>query len=534
MGTSAKDGGRKEGARRTSAGKPAARVNSTASTDSSATDDSAVLESLTDGVFALDREFRFTYLNGIAAAFLGCTRDELLGTSLLDECPEVRDSDLGLALSRVLETGLVERLLAWSGPQTKWFDVGVCASPNGLTVILHDIAEIKSLSEHFSAAQRLEILGQLTEGIAHEFGNLLTVITGAVESLAIETRLGPTGREMVDVVNEATTRGADLIRRLLSFAGRQPLAPQPINLTRHVGDLIPLLRRTLGEAIEVASDLTPGLPTVSVDPGRLEGAILNLAINARDAMPNGGILELGTSLAEVDQEVEASHGTIQPGTYAVVTVTDSGTGVAPENLSRMFDPFFTTKNAHWGSGLGLATVWGFAQESGGYLSVHSELGHGTSIRLYLPTVPVEVDLNADSWMEPTPQFRGTGHVLLVEDDDLVRRFATEQLIARGFSVTDVNSGPEALRALDGIDRVDLLFTDIVLPSGTTGRELAAEVQAQRPGTPVLYTSGYSESALLHDGKLDPDAVLLPKPYSSRQLLDAVQRLLSPGPPASSH
>ncbi len=494
-----------------------------------AADREAVLESVGDGIYTLDRAYRFTYLNGNAVALLGRARDSLVGKILWDEFPETRDSDLGSMLTRVLTTGQSERLLQWSGPQNMWFDVGANPTPDGITVALHDITEVKSLSEQLISAQRLEVLGQLTGGIAHDFNNLLTVVMGATESLAMETRLGPMGREMIELVTQATMRGAELTHRLLAFARRQPLAPQSVRITRHVGDLIPLLKRTLGEGIEVASNLTPGLRAAQVDPGQLEGALLNLAINARDAMPGGGTLELGTSLVEVDAEFAGSHDNITPGAYVVITVADNGMGISPENLKRMFDPFFTTKAISQGSGLGLAMVWGFAQQSGGHVSVYSELGHGTTVRLYLPVAPTEVDLNAESWVEPEPQVRGSGHVLVVEDDDLVRRFATERLIARGYSVTAVASGPEALRALDTIGRVDLLFTDIVLPGGMTGRQLATDFLALSPGMPVLYTSGYTESVLLHDGQLDPDAILLPKPYSSRQLTDAVQALLAPSP-----
>jgi CheY-like chemotaxis protein len=338
---------------------------------------------------------------------------------------------------------------------------------------------------------------------------------------------------MLDLVAQATIRGAELTHRLLAFARRQPLAPQSVDVSRHVGDLIPLLKRTLGEAIEVASNLKTGLHAGQVDPGQLEGALLNLAINARDAMPDGGVLGLETSPVEVDAEFAGSHGTIEPGTYVVVTVSDTGMGIAPENLKRMFDPFFTTKAVGQGSGLGLAMVWAFARQSGGHVSVYSELGHGTTVRLYLPIVAEEADLDTASLERPAPEVRGTGHVLVVEDDELVRRFAAERLIARGYSVTAVGSGPEALRALDTIGHVDLLFSDIVLPGGMTGRQLAEQFLVLRPGTPVLYTSGYGERVLMHDGQPDPGAVLLPKPYSSRHLTDAVQKALaaSPLPPS---
>ncbi len=494
-----------------------------------AADREAILESITDGVYTLDNDFRFTYVNGCAEDLLGYTREALMGNVLWDAIPEVQGSDLGSMLTRVHETGRSERIFDCSGADVTFFDVGASTIPDGLVVHLHDITKVKNLSEQLVAAQRLEALGQLTGGIAHDFNNLLTVVMGATETLSTEPHPSPRSREVIELVNQAALHGSELTHRLLAFASRKPLVPQIVDVSRHAGNLIPLLKRALGESIELASDLALGLPSIQVDPGQLENSLLNLAINARNAMPDGGLLELRTGITELDEEFAASHDDIEPGRYITVSVGDKGTGIAPEHLSRLFDPFFTTKPVGQGSGLGLSMVKGFTTQSGGTVEVYSELGQGTTIRLFLPVVDTDVGQNGEDWSDLTPLTRGTGHVLLAEDDDLVRRFATDQLTAWGYNVTAVGSGPEALRALEAIGPVDLLFTDMVMPGGMTGRQLAMEVLERRPGTPVLFTSGYTEGVLMHDGQLDADSVLLAKPYSGRQVTEAVQQLLSPHP-----
>jgi len=492
-----------------------------------ASDREAVLGKMAEGVYTLDREFRFTYVNSRAEALLGHTAKALIGNVLWDVLTEMRDSALGLMLIRVLETGQCERLLDYPGADDTSFDIWASALPDGLVVHLHDITEVKALSGQLVASQRLEALGQLAGGIAHDFNNLLTVVMGAAQSLEEEAHLSSTSREIIDLVNQAAVSGSELTHRLLAFARRQPLVPQPIDVSRHVGNLIPLLKRTLAEGIELSSNLARNPPLALADPGQFESALLNLTINARDAMPDGGMLEFETSTIEIDEESPVGYGDTPPGTYVVVSVSDTGVGVPPENMSRLFDPFFTTKSLDKGSGLGLPMVLGFARQSGGNVTVHSKLGRGTTVRLYLPVVATEIPQDAESWLEPEPLVRGTGHVLLAEGSELLRRFTTDCLIARGYHVTSVGSGPEAMRALDTIDRIDLLFTDVIMVGGMTGRQLAAEVLARRPGTPVLYTSGYTEEVLMHEGQLDPDMVLLAKPYSMRRLLEAIQRHLPP-------
>jgi PAS domain S-box-containing protein len=492
-----------------------------------AADREAILESIGDGVCTLDRDFCFTYLNSHVLALLPLPREEILGKVVWDVIPDIHDADSVAMFQRVLKTGQPERKQYYSDSLKAWFDVSVNPFSDGLTLHVRDITQVKSLSEQLAIAHRLDAIGQLTGGIAHDFNNFLTVVMGAMDSLTMENHLSPAGLEMIDLVSQATARGVELTHRLLAFARQQPLAPQAIDVGQHVTDLLHILRRTLGDEIEVATALAPGLPAAHVDPGQFESALLNLGINARDAMPDGGLLELETGMTELDEEYAANHGDVKPGKYIIVSVGDTGTGIAPEHMERLFDPFFTTKPIGQGSGLGLPMVWGFVKQSGGHLSVYSELGRGTTIRLYLPVSSEDAEKKEEEDPLAVPAtMRGSGHVLLVEDDEFVRRFATEQLTDHGYKVTATGSGPEALEILDSIKHIDLLFTDVILPGGMTGRQLAIEVVARRPGTPVLYASGYTESVLMHDGRLDPDVSLLPKPYTNRQLLGRVHELIS--------
>ncbi len=486
----------------------------------------AILESLGHAVYTLDREFRFVYLNSHALALMHVTAEEALGKVAWEVLPQIRATGGIEVIQRVLETGQSDRRQVFSEPLKAWLDISLSPTPNGVTASIQDITHVKTLSKQLNRAQRLEAIGQLTGGIAHDFNNLLTVVFGAAESLALESRLSPAGRGMVDLISQAATRAAELTHHLLAFARKQPLAPEAIDISKQVTDLVPFLKRTLGEGIEVASVLATGLPAAHVDPGQFENALLNLAINARDAMPEGGILEIETSVTELDEDYAATHSEAQPGTYVLVSIGDTGEGIAPEHLERLFDPFFTTKPLGQGSGLGLSMVWGFVKQSGGHVAVYSESGRGTTFRLYLPVAPEDASREAENPTGEGPPTRCTGHILLVEDDEFVRTFATDQLSAYGYQVTAAASGPEALELLKGINHLDLLFTDVILPGGMTGRELAAEVVTRMPGTLVLYASGYTADILMHDGQLDPEVVLLSKPYSGKQLLERVQQLIS--------
>ena len=386
-----------------------------------------------------------------------------------------------------------------------------------------DVTEQKALEDRLRQSQKLEAVGQLTGGVAHDFNNLLMVILGNAELLEQQLADRPALREMADMVIGAATRGAELTDRLLAFARRQALHPRPVDLGRLAGGMTGLLRRTLAENVAVAISVADGLWIAEVDPGQFEVALLNLAINARDAMPGGGRLEIEIGNAHLDEDYAGRHDDVPAGEYVLVAVTDSGTGMSADVVAHAFEPFFTTKPVGKGSGLGLSMVYGFVKQSGGHVKIYSEPDVGTTIKLYFPRVDV-VAVADRPVVEPTVT-GGTEHVLVVEDDTMVREHLTTQLRDLGYRVTAAPDGPAALAMLQRLYDVDLLFTDIVMPGGMNGRQLADAAQSLRPGLRVLFTSGYAESAIVHHGRLDPGVALLSKPYRRLDLAAKVRSVL---------
>ncbi len=484
----------------------------------------AMLESMGEGFIALDRDWRITYVNGAGERLLGSRRERLLGSGLWDAFPETVGSRFEQACRRAVDERVAVELEEHFAPLGKRFEVRAYPSDDGLAIYFRDVTRARQLEEQLRQSQRLESIGQLTGGVAHDFNNLLTVILGnaelLVERLAQDAQAGP----LAAMIFSAAQRGAELTRSLLAFARRQALDPRAVDINERVAAMHSLMRRTLGENIEIAfspaTDLVPAL----VDPAQFESALLNLCLNARDAMPAGGRLGIETGLrsfpgADADLDVA-----MQPGTYVRVTVTDSGTGIAPEHLEHVFEPFFTTKQAGRGTGLGLSMVYGFAQQSGGHVAIASELGRGTTVDLYLPCAA-----GADAIVTaPAPDDAcGGGHetILLVEDDALVRSHAAGQLAALGYRVLQAGDGPSALRLLQDPVHIDLLFTDIVMPGGLNGRELADAAIVLRPSLRVLFASGYSQDAVVHHGRLDAGVQLLAKPYRRAELVAKVRNAL---------
>ena len=394
---------------------------------------------------------------------------------------------------------------------------GGMSSPPRLAGVAHDITERKQMQQQLQQAARLESLGQLTGGVAHDFNNLLTVMLGNAELLAEQLPQGGLPQRLAQMIGSAAQRGADLTQRLLAFARKQALAPRVVHLGRLVAEMDGLLRRTLGEQIEMKHHPEPELWSTLVDPVQFENVLLNLAINARDAMPHGGRLRMETRNASLDAAFVAPHAGLEAGDYAVLSVSDTGCGIAPQHLGRVFEPFFTTKERGKGTGLGLAMVYGFVRQSRGHITLSSVLGQGTTVSIYLPR-----DLGTPCYVRPPDEEGdspcGTGQlVLLVEDDPMVRRFASSQLETLNYRVLEAADGRQALELLRQRSDVQLLFTDVVMPGGMTGAELAAAAVALHPQLPVLYTSGYSESALTHEGRLAPGVQLLGKPYRRAEL-----------------
>ncbi len=386
----------------------------------------------------------------------------------------------------------------------------------------HQRTAIDELNQKLTQSQKMEAMGQLTGGVAHDFNNLLTVILGNAEHLA--ERLAP-HKELSTIAESIATaaeRGADLTRSLLAFARKQPLMPKDIDIGERIVGMEPLLRRTLGEHIECEFHLDQGLWQASVDPGQLTSALLNLVLNARDAMPTGGKLTVevkNTTLGEGDVDVS---GEARPGDYVMVAVSDTGTGMTAEVASRAFEPFFTTKDVGKGTGLGLSMVYGFARQSGGSMQMRSEPGHGTAIRLFFPrigTPPADAAPSAVPPMTPT----GSETILVVEDDDMVRAYVEGELKALGYRVIVTRNAPAALDVLRGPENIQLLFTDVVMPGGMFGTELADEAARLRPGLKILLTSGHTEHPVDAPGGVVP---ILSKPYRRQDLASMLRSALN--------
>ncbi len=391
---------------------------------------------------------------------------------------------------------------------------------------LIDVSERREMEERLQQSQRLDSIGKLTGGIAHDFNNLLTVILGNSELLAMELESDPSLRAMAEITQSAAMRGAELTNRLLAFARRQPLDPSVTDINQLISNFEPLLRRTLGENIEIEVVQRAGLWRAMIDAGQLENAILNLAINARDAMPHGGRLTIETANVAVDDHYADMHD-IRPGQYIQLAVSDTGTGMTAETVARAFEPFFTTKGVGKGSGLGLAMVYGFVRQSNGQARIYSELGHGTTVKLYLPRSYEIVDEHETESTAPITS-NNQEKILLVEDNDLVRAHVESLMKSLGYRVLSASNGADALQILENDHSIDMLLTDVVMPGGISGKVLADRAQTLRPGLPILFTSGYTENAIVHHGRLDPDVQLLQKPFRRQELAGKIHRVLSGG------
>jgi signal transduction histidine kinase/PAS domain-containing protein len=393
-----------------------------------------------------------------------------------------------------------------------------------------EVRERARAEEALRQAQKMEAVGQLTGGVAHDFNNLLTVIMGGLDTIR---RCGPEDQARIhraaDMAMQGAQRAASLTARLLAFSRRQPLEPRALDLNALVRDMTELLHRTLGETIELEGVLTPRLWTVEVDQNQVESAVLNLALNARDAMPDGGKLTIETANTVLDETYVATDSEVVPGQYVVISVSDNGLGMDQPLLDRVFEPFFTTKEVGKGTGLGLSMVYGFVKQSGGHVTIYSEPGQGTTVKLYFPRHAGALQPDRDAAEPVPPEGRREEVILVVEDNDDVRAYSAMILGELGYTVVEAAEADAALAVLRSAQRLDLLFTDVVLP-GRSGRELAEESAILRPDLPVLFTTGYSRNAIVHHGRLDAGVQLLSKPFTYDQLatrvrdvLDAVRR-----------
>jgi PAS domain S-box-containing protein len=396
----------------------------------------------------------------------------------------------------------------WSEPVRRHFFVG------------RDLTDRIAAEDRARQTEKMDAVGQLTGGIAHDFNNILTVITGTIEILAEAVQEQPQLAAITRMIDEAASRGADLTAHLLAFARKQPLRPRETDVNTLIIDTAQLLRPTLGEQIEIESVFADEACFATVDPNQLATAVLNLALNARDAMPGGGKLTFETRATYLDENYASTHSDVEPGRYVLIAVSDTGSGIPAAILDKVFDPFFTSKGPGKGTGLGLSMVYGFVKQSAGHIKIYSEEGHGTTIKMYLPPGTGTLTVS-ETGFEATIQ-GGDETILVVEDDRLVRDYVLTQLHSLGYATLNAANAAEALAIVEAGHRFDLLFTDVIMPGAMNGRQLADEVARRRPGSKVLFTSGYTENAIIHHGRLDSGVLLLAKPYRKSHMAGMIR------------
>ncbi|HEY2137305.1 MAG TPA: PAS domain S-box protein [Xanthobacteraceae bacterium] len=498
-----------------------------------------IIDTALDAFVQMDESGKVVDWNPQAEAIFGWPRADAIGKNMGDLIvPERHRARHTEGLRRFLQTGegaiLGKRLeieaLRRDGKEIT-VELSVTAlrrrGANVFNGFIRDLTERMAADEHLRQAQKMETVGQLTGGIAHDFNNILTVITGTIEILAEGVAGKPGLVEIAKMIDEAATRGAELTQRLLAFARRQPLQPRRTDINALIVDAAKLLRPTLGEHVEIeaifAEDAWPGL----VDPSQLTTALINLALNARDAMPDGGKLMLETRNQHLDEFYAKAQTEVRPGPYVMIAVSDTGHGIPAAIRDRVFDPFFTTKDPGKGTGLGLSMVYGFVKQSGGHIKIYSEEGHGTTIKLYLPRADEQADA-LGSVQRSVAIEGGSETILVVEDDALVRSSVAAHLHSLGYTTHTAANAMEALTFIDGGTPFDLLFTDVIMPGAMNGRQLADEAVRRLPALRVLFTSGYTETAIVHHGRLDPGVLLLAKPYRKSDLARMVRTALTTG------
>lgn len=487
------------------------------------------LDTISEAFYTLDQELRFTYVNREFERITHTSRDQIIGHKVLELFPEIESVGLLAVYRQVLETGTHQMLEFYYPPLDVWVAVRVYAVDEGLGVYFWDITEkrkaeivVKQIEDQLRQSQKMQAVGQLAGGIAHDFNNLLTAITGyAALTLHRLHPADPLCRNLNEIA-KAADRAAGLTRQLLAFSRKQVMQMSVISLNSVVADMEYMFRRLIGEHITLKTNLTPDLWPVKADQNHIEQVLMNLVVNARDAMPEGGTLTIETANVFLDRAYADQHFNVQPGEYVLMAVSDTGCGMDADTKSRVFEPFFTTKSREKGTGLGLPTVYGIITQSNGYIWIYSELGVGTTFKIYLPRThevdqPVEVH-------QPQPVLPAqTATILLVEDEEIVRNLTRHILKDAGFRVYEAGSAEAALELLESQPiHIDFLVTDVVLP-GMNGPLLAKKLKEKQPDLPVLYISGYTENAIAHHGVVDEGVELLQKPFTPKAL---VQRILA--------
>jgi PAS domain S-box-containing protein len=496
-----------------------------------------ITDNMPAGMAYFDARQTYLYHNQTFADWLGLPAERIDGHTVREVmgedayraiAPRIAEALAGKAVryerdQRVAGGGIRR----WSVRYTPHFDQD--GKFEGCIAMLTDVTEQRQAEQALHQAQKMEAVGQLTGGVAHDFNNLLTVMLGNLQILAEHTKDDAIAGELIQAAIKAGRRGAELNRTLLAFSRRQRLDPAPVDLNELIAGMAAMLRRALGETIQTVVAPATGLPKAMADPAQLETALLNLAVNARDAMPQGGTLTIETGSVMLDENYAAREVDVAPGPYLMLAVSDTGSGMSPEVLMRAFEPFFTTKDTGKGSGLGLAMVYGFVKQSGGHVKIYSEQGHGTTVRLYLPPIRDGFDAAGDAPTASTAQPRGSETVLIVEDEEDVRELACRVLRGLGYRVLTAADGASALAILERDATIDLLFTDVVLPGGINGPELARCAAARRRTLKVLYTSGYTGNAIQQLDAVEEGVRLICKPYPIDELARKLRSALDGTP-----
>ena len=494
-----------------------------------------IIENITVAILVKDaRDSRYILVNKAAEELWGLPRAQILGKTAREIFPPVTAETIEANDRQLLQSGtgfftgdhsvitpdnktrLVtsQRLAIHDQQGTVQYILGV----------VEDVSERRQIDNQLRQSQKMESIGQLTGGVAHDFNNMLTVITGTIDILADAVKDKPQLAAIAKLISEAADRGAELTGQLLAFARKQPLQPREIDVNALMAESEKLLRRALGEQIDIELRLEKDTWPAMADPSQLTTALVNLAVNARDAMPNGGKLTLETGNAVLDTTYIDSNQDAQAGSYVVVAVSDSGTGIPEVIRQRVFEPFFTTKEVGKGTGLGLSMVYGFVKQSNGHIKIYSEEGYGTTFKIYLPRA--DAVALADKQAPPETALEGGSEtILVVEDNALVLSSVTTQLQSLGYRTLTAANAAAALAIADSGEDFDLLFTDVIMPGGMNGRQLAEEMAKHRSPLKVLFTSGYTENAIIHHGRLDPGVHLLAKPYRKADLASMVRRAL---------
>jgi PAS domain S-box-containing protein len=489
-----------------------------------------IFETSQDLILVTDGYGNFVQVSPSVSHILGFRPEDMIGHSAVefihpDDLEKTREE------MRAARRGLMKRSFEARYPHRDGHDVtlnwmGTWSEPVKRHFFIgRDLSEKHATESQFRQAQKMDAIGQLTGGVAHDFNNVLTVITGTIGILSEAVADRPDLVAITKLIDDAAERGAQLTKHLLAFARKQPLQPREVDVNALVVEAAKLLHPTLGEQISITPQLTEDAWLALVDPNQLTTAILNLALNARDAMPDGGTLVLETRNIFLDEGYASMNPDVAAGNYVMIAVSDTGTGIPAALIERVFDPFFTTKEVGKGTGLGLSMVFGFVKQSGGHIKIYSEEGHGTSVKIYLPR-STGVQETALEVMQNVAVEGGNEKILIVEDDALVRQYVVTQIKSLGYHTLEAANAAEALTLIDGNADINLLFTDVIMPGAMNGRQLADEAARRRPVLKTLFTSGYTENAIVHHGRLDSGVLLLAKPYRKSELARMIRTALA--------